>query len=160
MYKRLLALRNKLSTWRSQSDGFSWKIMPSNFNQRFCSIPCTRRGSGLEILACTTISQVLVRFSFIRFLTAQCWMLLTSMREWSWCVDTGALSAIDCAPHDRSYVVYHNREQYGPEDSTLRYPSVDASKLGDKAVHDYSLFPITKKADNPIVNIAINVEWH
>ena len=49
MYKRLLALRNKLSTWRSQSDGFSWKIMPSNFNQLFHSIPCTSSGSGLEI---------------------------------------------------------------------------------------------------------------
>ena len=92
MYKRLPALRSKLSTWRSQSDGFSWKIMPSNFNQLFRSIPCTRGGSGLEILPCTTISHVLVRFSFIRFITAQCWMLLTSMREWSWCADTGTLS--------------------------------------------------------------------
>ena len=71
MYKRLLALSNKLSTWRSQSDGFPWKIMPSSFNQLFRSIPCTRGGSGLEILPCTTISQVLVRFSFIRFLTTQ-----------------------------------------------------------------------------------------
>ena len=58
MYKRLLALRSKLSTWRSQSDGFSWKIMPSNFNQLFRSIPCTRGGSGLEILPCTTISHL------------------------------------------------------------------------------------------------------
>ena len=58
---------------------------------------------------------------------------------------------------NRSYVVYHNREQYGPEDSTLRYPSVTASKFGDKAVHDYSLFPVTKKADNPIDSIWINI---
>ena len=92
MYKRLLALRNKLSTWRSQSDGFSWKIYAKQFQPAFRSIPRTRGGSGLEILPCTTISQVLVRFSFIRFLTAQCWMLLTSMKEWSWCADTGTLS--------------------------------------------------------------------
>ena len=59
---------------------------------------------------------------------------------------------------NRSYVVYHNREQYGPEDITLRYPSVDASKFGDKAVHDYSPFPVAKKADNPIDNIGINIE--
>ena len=58
---------------------------------------------------------------------------------------------------NRSYVVYHNREQYGPEDSTLQYPSVNASKFSDKAVHDYSLSPITKKADNPIDNIRINI---
>ena len=55
---------------------------------------------------------------------------------------------------NRSYVVYHNREQYGPEDSTLQYPSVNASKFSDKAVHDYSL---TKKADNPIDNTRINI---
>ena len=88
MYKQLLALHDKLSTWRSQSDGFSRRIMPSNFNQLFCSIPFTRGGSGLEILPCTTISQVLVRFSFIQYLTAQWWMLLISMKEWSWCADT------------------------------------------------------------------------
>ena len=34
--------------------------MPSNFNQLFRAIPCTRGGSGLEILPCTTICQVLV----------------------------------------------------------------------------------------------------
>ena len=39
------------------------EIMPSNFNQLFRSIPCSRGVSGLEILPCTTISQVLVRFS-------------------------------------------------------------------------------------------------
>ena len=27
-----------------------------------------------------------------------------------------------------------------------------------KPVHDYSLLPITKKADNPIDNIGINIE--
>ena len=37
----------------------------------------------------------------------------------------------------------------------MRYPSVNASKFGDKAVHDYSLFPITKKADNPIDNLGL-----
>ena len=88
MYKRLLALHNKLSTWRSQSNGFSWKIMPTNFNQLFHSIPWTSSGSGSEILPCTTISQVLVRLSFIWFLTAQRWMPLISMKEWSWCADT------------------------------------------------------------------------
>ena len=35
-------------------------------------------------------------------------------------------------------------------------PSKIVSKFGDKAVHDYSLFPVTKKADNPIDNIRIN----
>ena len=32
------------------------EIMPSNFNQLFRSIPCSRGVSGLEILPCTTIS--------------------------------------------------------------------------------------------------------
>ena len=35
-------------------------------------------------------------------------------------------------------------------------PSKIVSKFGDKAVYDYSLFPVTKKADNPIDNIRIN----
>ena len=36
----------------------------------------------------------------------------------------------------------------------MQYPSVNASKFSDKAVHDYSL---TKKADNPIDNTRINI---
>ena len=39
----------------------------------------------------------------------------------------------------------------------MRYPSVNASKFGDKAIRDYSLFLVTKKADNPIDNIWINI---
>ena len=49
---------------------------------------------------------------------------------------------------NRPDIVYHNREQYRPEDSTLRYPSVNANKFGDKAVYHYSLFPIAKNTDN------------
>ena len=40
----------------------------------------------------------------------------------------------------------------------MRNPS--ASKFGDKAIPDYSLFPVTKKADDPIDHIRIDIEWN
>ena len=59
MYKRLLALHNKLSTW-SQSDGYSSKNYAKQFQPAFPLIPFYQRWPeiGLEITSRTTIYQV------------------------------------------------------------------------------------------------------
>ena len=58
MYIRLLAFDSRLSTWRSQQQRSSWKVIPRSFNHYQLSIPVINGGKGLVVFPYTSISHV------------------------------------------------------------------------------------------------------
>ena len=77
MYSQELALHCRRSKWVSQLQGSWLKVTPNNLSAGFITIEGNASGTCLVVLPLNTISEVLLRLSFILFLQAYCWIFPT-----------------------------------------------------------------------------------